>query len=155
VQLFIERARRQLPSFELTSAHAGPITELCIHLDGIPLALELAAARIRTLSVEQINARLDDRFKLLTTGDRKALPHQQTLRATLDWSHELLAAPERALLRRLAVFPGSSGAAACTCSWGSSMRQPACWPRRCRLWSKPASRERSAFTYARQDRSRC
>ena len=107
VQLFIERARRQLPSFELTSAHAGAIAELCIHLDGIPLALELAAARIRTLSVEQINARLDDRFKLLTTGDRRALPHQQTLRATLDWSHELLAPPERALLRRLAVFPGS------------------------------------------------
>jgi predicted ATPase/DNA-binding winged helix-turn-helix (wHTH) protein len=107
VQLFIERARRQLPSFELTRAHASAIAELCIHLDGIPLALELAAARIRTLSVEQINARLDDRFRLLTTGDRRALPHQQTLRATLDWSHDLLAAPERALLRRLAVFPGS------------------------------------------------
>jgi len=107
VQLFIERARRQLPSFELTKAHAGAIAELCIHLDGIPLALELAAARIRTLSVEQINARLDDRFRLLTAGDRRALPHQQTLRATLDWSYELLAPLERALLRRLAVFPGS------------------------------------------------
>jgi len=107
VQLFIERARRQLPAFELTSAHAGAIAELCIHLDGIPLALELAAARIRALSVEQINARLDDRFKLLTTGDRRALPHQQTLRTTLDWSHEMLTVPERALLRRLAVFPGT------------------------------------------------
>ncbi len=68
VQLFVERARRQLPDFELTTARAPAIAQLCIHLDGIPLALELAAARIRSLSVEQINARLSDRFKLLTSG---------------------------------------------------------------------------------------
>ena len=82
------------------------VAQLCIHLDGIPLALELAAARIRSLSVEQINARLDDRFRLLTGGSRTAMPRQQTLRATLDWSYDLLPERERAVLRRLAVFAG-------------------------------------------------
>ena len=90
VQLFVERAQRQLPDFELTAARAPAVAELCIHLDGIPLALELAAARVRSLSIEQINARLNDRFKLLTGGTRTALPRQQTLRATLDWSYDLL-----------------------------------------------------------------
>ena len=107
VQLFVERARRQLPDFALTAARASVVAELCKHLDGIPLALELAAARVRSLSIEQINARLNDRFKLLTSGSRTALPRQQTLRATLDWSFELLAEAERVVLRRLAVFPGS------------------------------------------------
>ena len=107
VQLFVERARRQLPDFELTATAAPAIAQLCIHLDGIPLALELAAARIRSMSIEQINARLHDRFRLLTGGDRTALPRQQTLRATLDWSYDLLAEQERAVLRRLAIFPGS------------------------------------------------
>jgi predicted ATPase/DNA-binding winged helix-turn-helix (wHTH) protein len=106
VQLFVERARRQSPDFELTTAHAPAIAQLCIHLDGIPLALELAAARIRSLSIEQINARLHDRFKLLTRGDRSEVPRHQTLRATLDWSYDLLAQPERVLLRRLAIFAG-------------------------------------------------
>ncbi len=106
VQLFVERARRQLPDFELTAARVSAVVELCIHLDGIPLALELAAARIPSLSIEQINARLQDRFKLLTGGSRTALPHQQTLRATLDWSFDLLAEQERAVLRRLAIFSG-------------------------------------------------
>jgi predicted ATPase len=107
VQLFVERARRQLPDFELTAARAPAVAQLCIHLDGIPLALELAAARIRSLSIEQINARLHDRFKLLTGGNRMALPRQHTLRATLDWSYDLLAEDERTVLRRLAIFPGS------------------------------------------------
>jgi predicted ATPase/DNA-binding winged helix-turn-helix (wHTH) protein len=107
VQLFVERARRQLPDFELTAARAPAVAQLCIHLDGIPLALELAAARIRSLSVELLNARLHDRFKLLTGGDRTALPRQQTLRATLDWSYDLLDEDERTALRRLAIFPGS------------------------------------------------
>ena len=79
---------------------------MCIHLDGIPLALELAAARIRTLSIEQINARLHDRFKLLTSANRTVLPRQQTLRATLDWSFDLLTSDERLLLQRLSVFAG-------------------------------------------------
>jgi tetratricopeptide (TPR) repeat protein len=83
------------------------VAQLCIRLDGIPLALELAAARVRSLSIEQINARLDDCFKLLTGGARTALPRQQTLCATLDWSHDLLTQQERAVLRRLAIFPGS------------------------------------------------
>jgi predicted ATPase/DNA-binding winged helix-turn-helix (wHTH) protein len=106
VQLFVERAQRQLPDFALTAGRASAVAELCIHLDGIPLALELAAARVRTLSVEQINARLNDRFKLLISGMRTALPRQQTLRATLDWSFDLLHEQERVVFRRLAVFAG-------------------------------------------------
>ncbi len=106
VQLFIERARRQLPDFELTTARAPAVAQLCIHLDGIPLALELAAARIRFLSIEQINARLHDRFKLLVGGNRTALPRQQTLRATLDWSYDLLTDEEQHLLHQLSAFAG-------------------------------------------------
>jgi predicted ATPase len=106
VQLFVERAQKQQPGFALTADRAPVVAQLCIRLDGIPLALELAAARLRSLSIEQINARLDDRFRLLTAGTRTALPRQQTLRATLDWSYDLLAEPERAVLRRLAVFAG-------------------------------------------------
>ena len=106
VQLFVERAQRHQPEFELTAEHAPAVAQLCIHLDGIPLALELAAARVRSLSIEQINARLDDRFKLLTGGNRTALPRQQTLRGTLDWSHGLLSEQERVVLRRLAIFVG-------------------------------------------------
>jgi predicted ATPase len=102
VQLMVDRVRRQLPDFELTAARAPAVAELCIHLDGIPLALELAAARTRSLSVEQINARLGDRFRLLTGGARTALPRQQTLRATIDWSYDLLSEDERVVLRRLA-----------------------------------------------------
>jgi predicted ATPase/DNA-binding winged helix-turn-helix (wHTH) protein len=107
VQLLVERLRQQLPDFELTAKRAPAVTELCIHLDGIPLALELAAARARSLSIEQINARLGDRFRLLTSGARAALPRQRTLRAALDWSHDLLGDDERLVLRRLAIFPGS------------------------------------------------
>jgi len=107
VQLLVERIRRQLPDFELTAARAPAVAEVCIHLDGLPLALELAAARARSVSIEQINARLADRFRLLTGGARTALTRQQTLRATLDWSYDLLAEGERIVLQRLAVFPGS------------------------------------------------
>ena len=107
VQLFVERAQRQLPDFELTEARAATVAQLCIHLDGIPLALELAAARVRSLSVEQINARIDDRFKLLTGGSHAAQPRQHTLRATLDWSYDLLAEAERTVLRRFSIFPGN------------------------------------------------
>jgi predicted ATPase/DNA-binding winged helix-turn-helix (wHTH) protein len=114
VQLFIERARRQLPGFDLTAARASVVAELCTHLDGIPLAVELAAARVRSLSVEQINARLHDRFKLLTSKNSAALPRQQTLRSTFDWSFDLLAEDERTVLRRLAIFPGSFALEAAT-----------------------------------------
>jgi len=106
VQLFVERARKQQPAFQATGARASAVAQLCIHLDGIPLALELAAARVRSLTIEEMNARLKDRFKLLTDGTRSALPRQQTLRATLDWSYELLQEPEKKLFARLSVFAG-------------------------------------------------
>src|SRR3972149_5303364 len=82
------------------------VAQVVSELDGIPLAIELAAARIKVLSVEQIAARLDDRFRLLTGGARTGLPHHQTLRATIDWSHDLLSEPERVLFRRFSVFAG-------------------------------------------------
>jgi non-specific serine/threonine protein kinase len=106
VQLFVERATAAQPAFQLTAANAAAVAEICRRLDGIPLAIELAAARLNVLTAEQIAARLDDRFALLTTVGRAAPPRQQTLRATLDWSHDLLSAPEQAQLRRLSVFAG-------------------------------------------------
>jgi predicted ATPase/class 3 adenylate cyclase len=106
VRLFAERAGAVLPSFHLTAANGGTIGEICRHLDGIPLAIELAAARTRAIPVETIAARLGDRFRLLSSGNRAALPRQQTLRALIDWSHDLLDERERALLRRLSVFAG-------------------------------------------------
>jgi len=106
VRLFVARAQLALPSFALTQQNMLAVAQVCRRLDGIPLALELAAARVKLLSAEQIAARLDDSFRLLTGGSRTALPRQQTLRALIDWSHDLLTEPERALLRRLAVFAG-------------------------------------------------
>jgi predicted ATPase/DNA-binding XRE family transcriptional regulator len=104
VQLFVERAMALLPSFALSDRNASATAQICRRLDGIPLALELAAARILAFTPEQIAARLDQRFRLLTGGSRAALPRQQTLRATMDWSYDLLTEPERVLLNRLAVF---------------------------------------------------
>ena len=106
VRLFIDRALQAKPAFRMTDQNAGAVAALCHRLDGIPLALELAAARVRVLSVEKIAERLSDRFRLLTGGDQTAVPRQQTLRACIGWSYDLLAEPERALLRRLAVFAG-------------------------------------------------
>jgi predicted ATPase/DNA-binding SARP family transcriptional activator len=106
VHLFVERARAASSAFAITARNAGSVGQICRQLDGIPLAIELAAARLKALSVEEIAARLDDRFGLLTGGSRTALPRQQTLRATMDWSYELLTVPERALLRHLSVFAG-------------------------------------------------
>jgi len=106
VRLFIDRAEAAQPAFRVTRANAAAITDICRRLDGIPLAIELAAARVRAMSVEQIAAHLSDRFRLLTGGDRTALPRQRTLRACIDWSHDLLSENERALLRRFAVFAG-------------------------------------------------
>ena len=105
-QLFVERARLQKPGFSVTEADAPAIAELCARLDGIPLALELAAARLRLLSVKDINARLNDRFKLLTGGSRVALERQQTLRALVSWSYDLLQENEQIVLDRLSVFAG-------------------------------------------------
>jgi predicted ATPase/DNA-binding CsgD family transcriptional regulator len=106
VGLFIERALAALPSFAATARNGPALAEICRRLDGIPLAIELAAARVRVFSIEQIASRLDDRFHLLTAGSRTAMPRQQTLQATVDWSYVLLSEPERAVLRRLSVFAG-------------------------------------------------
>jgi predicted ATPase len=106
VRLFVERARAVEPHFAPDRRSAAIIATICRRLDGIPLAIELAAARAAALGIEALATRLDDRFQLLTGGRRTALPRQQTLRATLDWSYELLAEPERVVLRRLAVFAG-------------------------------------------------
>jgi predicted ATPase/class 3 adenylate cyclase len=106
VQLFLERAQAVRPDFTINPENAAWIAEIVLRLDGIPLALELAAARLRMLTVEQIAVRLNDRFRLLTGGRRTALPRQQTLQALIDWSWNLLEEHERVLLRRLSVFAG-------------------------------------------------
>ena len=106
VQLFVERAAATLDEFELTDADAPIVADICGRLDGIALAIELAAARVDTFGVRGVAAHLDDRFQLLTRGRRTALPRHRTLRATLDWSYELLPEPERVVLRRLAIFAG-------------------------------------------------
>jgi predicted ATPase len=106
VKLFVERAKASVPTFELTEANAPAAARVCERLDGIPLAIELAAARTRVLSVEQISKRLDESFELLTTESRTADPRHKALRTTIDWSHELLSDEERILFRRLSVFAG-------------------------------------------------
>ncbi len=107
IRLFVDRATQSRLGFALTPQNALAVAQVCHRLDGIPLAIELAAARLAVLSPEQINARLLDRFRLLTGNRPAAPPRQQTLRATMDWSHDLLSEPQRVLLRRLAVFAGS------------------------------------------------
>ncbi|HKY55079.1 MAG TPA: tetratricopeptide repeat protein [Anaerolineales bacterium] len=104
IELFAERASRLKPGFILDERNASFVVQICRRLDGIPLAIELAAARIKVLSVDEIAARLDDRFSLLTAGSRTAIPRHQTLRAAIDWSFDLLTEPERILFRRLSVF---------------------------------------------------
>lgn len=106
VQLFVARAGQVQRAFAVTDQNAQALASVCQRLDGIPLAIELAAARLRSLSVEEINAKLDQRFRLLTGGSRTALPRQQTLRSLIDWSYDLLNEAEKALLCRLAVFAG-------------------------------------------------
>jgi predicted ATPase/class 3 adenylate cyclase/DNA-binding CsgD family transcriptional regulator len=106
IELFADRARHARPDFTLTDDNAAAVGEICARLDGVPLAIELAAARVRALSLAEILDSLHDRFRLLTGGARTAVRRQQTLRASVDWSHALLTEPERVLLRRLAVFLG-------------------------------------------------
>jgi predicted ATPase/DNA-binding winged helix-turn-helix (wHTH) protein len=106
VRLFVERLRAAEPHFAIDRRCAAMIAAICRQLDGIPLAIELAAARAAVLGVEEVATHLDDRFRILIGGRRTALPRHQTLRATLDWSYELLSEPERVILRRLAVFAG-------------------------------------------------
>jgi len=107
VQLFVERAAASLDGFELGDSDAPAVADICRRLDGIPLAIELAAGRVDAFGLRDLAARLDDRFRLLTRGRRTALPRHQTLSATLDWSYEFLPESERVALRRLAVFAGS------------------------------------------------
>ena len=107
VRLFVARAQAADPQFELNERNAATVAMICRRLDGIPLAIELAAARSAALGIDGLAQRLDLRFHVLTGGRRTALPRHQTLRATLDWSHRLLAEPDRTVLRRLAVFAGS------------------------------------------------
>jgi predicted ATPase/DNA-binding CsgD family transcriptional regulator len=116
VRLFLDRAAAVRPGFALSPQNADAVSRVCRTLDGIPLAIELAAARMRALSTEQIAERLDDRFRLLASSDRTAPPRQQTLRAAVDWSHDLLTQSEQILLRRLAVFSG----------WGLEMAERVC-----------------------------
>lgn len=108
VRLLLDRASAAQAGLELTTASAGRLASICRMLDGMPLAIELAAPRLRTLSPAQLAERLGDRFRLLTGGSRTAMPRHQTLRAVVDWSWELLSEPERVLARRLAVFPGGT-----------------------------------------------
>src|SRR6185437_10327032 len=106
VQLFVERAEAVRPSFQLTPENVEYVTQVCRQLDGIPLAIELAAAWLRILPEDELLDRLQDRFRLLRGAGRTGPPHHQTLRATLDWSYARLSDPERALFRRLAIFAG-------------------------------------------------
>jgi predicted ATPase/class 3 adenylate cyclase len=106
VRLFVDRASAADPRFHLTEKNASAVSQICLRLDGIPLAIELAAARIKVFTPDQIAARLDDRFRLLTGGSRTALERHQTLLALIDWSHDLLSEDERVVLRRLSVFAG-------------------------------------------------
>ena len=107
LRLFVERAQAADPSFRLTGGNAGVVAEICRHLDGLPLALELAAVRVRGMGVARLSAGLDQRFQLLIGGDRTALPRQQTLHAMIDWSYRLLPESEQVVLRRLGIFVGA------------------------------------------------
>src|SRR5213079_1884942 len=106
IRLFVERTQAVRPSFELREDNVAAVAHICRRLDGLPLAIELAAARARVLDPQQIATRLDDVFGLLSAGSRTAVPRHRTLRSTIEWSHSLLTEPERILLRRLAVFAG-------------------------------------------------
>ena len=120
VCLFVERAEAVKPDFTITRRNTPALASVCNRLDGIPLAIELAAARVRSLTVEQIASHLDNRFRLLTGGSKTALPRQQTLRAMIDWSYDLLDENQKALLRRLSVFMGGwrleAAEAVCSCA---------------------------------------
>jgi predicted ATPase/DNA-binding winged helix-turn-helix (wHTH) protein len=118
VQLFVDRARLQQPGFALTHEVAAPVAAICSSLDGIPLAIELAAARMSSLSIGEIGRRLDDRFGLLAAGPRALPPRQKTIRATLDWSYDLLEEEEQRALQRLAVFAGGFTLEAALCVAG-------------------------------------
>jgi predicted ATPase/DNA-binding CsgD family transcriptional regulator len=124
IRLFVERAQSGVPSFTLTDANAAAVAEICARLDGLPLAIELAAARVRLLGANQIAGRLEDRFRLLTSGTRSTLPRHQTIRTLVDWSYELLPEPERQVFTRLAVFAGDWNLAAVEAVCGGDAIEP-------------------------------
>src|SRR6266516_5067564 len=125
VELFAQRAAAASPGFAVTPANRHDVIQLCGRLDGIPLAIELATVQLRTLTLQQLSSRLERRFSLLTTGRRGALPHQQTLRATTQWSYDLCSAQEQLLWARLSVFAGSFGltTAEAVCAGGPLARE--------------------------------
>jgi len=118
VQLFAERARRIVPAFAVTADNANLVAEICHNLDGIPLAIELASARMKVLTVEQIAARIDNHFELLPPTTHLSYSHHETLRAAIDWSHDLLSEAEQILLRRLSVFAGGCSLETVECVCG-------------------------------------
>jgi predicted ATPase/tetratricopeptide (TPR) repeat protein/DNA-binding XRE family transcriptional regulator len=120
VRLFVDRAAAALPSFQASQENILPIIRICRHLDGIPLAIELAAAKIKVLSVEQLAERLEDRFRFLTGGSRTSLERHQTLRAAIDWSYNLLSADEQALFRCFSIFNGGCSLPAAEAVCGGS-----------------------------------
>ncbi|MEA5155376.1 ATP-binding protein, partial [Raineyella sp.] len=125
VRLLVDRARQLVPDFGITAANVDDVRQLCRRLDGIPLAIELAALRLRVLSVAELNRRLDDRFAVLTGGSSQGPERHRTLRALVDWSHERCPADERTLWARLSVFPGSFRleAAEAVCGYGDLARE--------------------------------
>jgi predicted ATPase len=136
VRLFVERARQRDPSFVLTLCNAQAVSEICRGLEGIPLAIELAAGRMGVLSAEQLSSRVDDYLRLLSSGSRTAEPRHRTMRATLEWSHDLLGEPERVLFRRLAVFAGDGSRTARSPRNSRSPGAPptTTWPGSCASW---------------------
>ena len=137
VQLFVDRARSVKPNFAINVQNAPALARVCARLDGIPLAIELAASRVKILSMEQIDVRLNDRMDLLTGGSRTALPRHQTLLAAIDWSYNLLTDMEQLLFRRLSVFLGGwTLEAAASSKTMSSSCCPSWWTS---LWSWPRS----------------
>ena len=160
VRLFVERARQRLPAFTLTPQNAGAVAESCRKLDGIPLAIELATARMGALAVEQVAQRLENSLQVLTGGTRTAAPRQETMRATLRWSYELLDEAERTLFRRLSVFAGgwtleaaeavgAGGAWIATTSWTSSRGS---WTGRWLWWRRERVRPGTGLGYPGTER---
>jgi predicted ATPase len=129
VRLFADRAKAAVPDFEIDERNGPALMRLCHHLDGNPLAIELAAVRLRALTPQQLEERLGERYELLTEGRRTAPARQQTLRALIDWSYELLSEPERELLQRLSVFSGGWTLAAAETVCASTPHPPSPSPR--------------------------
>ena len=160
-RLFIDRARLQRPDFEVTAKDAAALASICRRLDGIALAIELAAPRVRVMSMEELSRRLDDRFGVLTGGSRTALPRHRTLRSLIDWSHELLGDAEKAVLRRASVFAGgwTLEAAEHVCSGDGVDRSDGAGPADLAGRQEPRrggdARRRDAIRHARDRASLC